>query len=206
MSEVICDNCSGEVSSVTKIDDSRYSDGFIEVCGECYGYCYSCGCDKVSEMRDNGDSEKIRMCEECFEEMSICEKCGELVYYENAVMDSNQMCYCEGCYDYYVENCKGCDEAYEKSDMKFIENEHEVNCIGFYICDGCVEDMCEGCHDIDSSDAFTEIEGKKYCSYCWEECSYCGKRDVDGSIDYDDSSRMSCRDCEEKNYGEGRDE
>ncbi|MCD7778413.1 MAG: amidoligase family protein [Clostridiales bacterium] len=64
-------------------------------------------------------------CEECFENCTVvCEHCGERIYEEDSVSDSN-ISLCQYCYDNYYSRCDECERLIHNDDVYYCDEDED---------------------------------------------------------------------------------
>lgn len=114
-----------------------------------------------------GDSymhDSNRLCENCYEEYSVCSKCGktfnqsELIY-----IDAAEIYVCDDCLDNYFTKCTNCGEYHYSSSM--IHDDYSA------YCSNCYDEFltCDDCGRITHRDNINYCENtdEYYCDECY---------------------------------------
>ena len=79
--------------------------------------CAVCGCEIEEDDNYSCVGEDV-VCETCTdEECGYCDRCGELIYNENAVYDDNHFL-CPTCFHEHYTRCTRCDTIIHEDDSK----------------------------------------------------------------------------------------
>jgi len=128
-------------------------------------HCNSCDKYYIKDINDYIEYEGRIYCENCVGDyFYTCVECGDLVYEDNIVIDSNEDVYCSSCADELLFRCDGCGQYYSIDDAITDSNDEQM-------CSSCFEDnyyICDDCGCFVSNYDVNYTDGGNYCNDCYE--------------------------------------
>ena len=161
----LCISCGCEISHGLYCEDCD---------DDIHARCEQCGerCSETWTVHDRHGDE-IEVCEDCLDDYSICDDCGEYHYSDNMHCVAGERYVCEGCFDSNYVCCDECGEYYHMNEgclsLAYDRNRNEV-----YICESCREneyEYCERCNETfhESLMHTTRDDGENEIRVC-EDC------------------------------------
>lgn len=164
----VCSNCGDPVSE----DDMYHNEDSSILCESCYDElyteCHRCGSSGLKENMREVDGEYY--CQSCYDDHFIgCELCGGTISVDDSFNmkkdDGNEITVCEGCFDDRSRKCDGCEEYWDRGDIRETEE-------GNGYCPDCFPNHtgdCSQCGETHDNIELETIGEEMYCKDCAEE-------------------------------------
>ena len=123
-------------------------------------YCADCG-DIIEEGEEYYNANDEPICEACNEDYSVCERCGAIMYHDDAILiDDGRFIVCEYCANRHYWQCDHCQEYISRRQLWYTGN--------ITLCNWCAEnyDICHDCGDAVHTYNIYYIDGDCYCGDC----------------------------------------
>ena len=123
-------------------------------------YCADCG-NIIEEGEEYYNTNNEPICEACSEDYLNCERCGAIIYHDDAIMiDDGRLMVCEDCANRHYWQCDHCHEYVSRRRLWYTGN--------ITLCEWCSDDyfICYRCGDAVSYENAYYIDGEAYCEEC----------------------------------------
>lgn len=132
-------------------------------------YCADCGCIIDTENEDYLEINGEYYCQDCMEDWSICDDCGE--WFRNSEegtwVENGERFVCDECLENDYEQCDDCGKYFLRDYMYLVTN---LSGSDYYVCDDC---RCENYYECADCGNLFHYEDLQYNES--DDCDYCNE-------------------------------